>query len=510
MGHARLGAGKLWKTLLLASCILLSACGGGESARSSLHTADVANPLRGPATTVASQQVTADLGRRRALGVVPTTPDGSADQLFNWAEINFPQYFPSHSTTLLEGPWRYRSYMQTGVLLGLNAGDVYVTGGPFGGQLLKVGRAEDFVKPVIPVQRSSYENKFLAGQITGPIVKPWPASKFVPNEEITAGIALGDFFQDGSLSVVAFSNTFDNPSGPANLAGRAYFFRSEAGKWVDRTSLLLTDQTGCISPRKVLVADFNGDGKPDVFASCTGYDGPVNGKLPGEHPRLLLSQPDGTYKNTPFQLNCYCHSSAAADVRGDGYADIVVQDNATEGVAYFVNNKDGSFTMDRSRVPVSAQRFGASGEYTRGIWTVELVDVWHSGRYELFLGGVDKIDCPGCGWVWKSKIYRNNGRNAWSDNSVLELPSLESRATDVYDMLVVDGNLYLLRDGPAQTLSELSMAIQRINMTSLASTAFYSHTGVFSNGYTTMIEWIIFHEGKIKGFYPYPDVTTGI
>lgn len=45
----------------------------------------------------------------------------------------------------MEGPWFYRSYFATGVLLGVNGADVYVLGGPFGPVPLRVGKVQDFV-----------------------------------------------------------------------------------------------------------------------------------------------------------------------------------------------------------------------------------------------------------------------------------------------------------------------------------------------------------------------------
>lgn len=485
---------------LTGLCAVLAACFGGQEPE---HQAAAAAPSDATAPTAPAA------GLQRVLGVMPAQPDPLAERLFDFAEARFPAFFPGPALTLAEGAWRYRSYMQTGVLLGIRDGQVHVTGGPFGSGLTAVGRVTDFVAEgsrALPVRRSSYENKAYAGRLVDPIpTAGLPVSRFTPNEEVTAGIALADFFQDGQLSIVAFSNTFNDPNGPATLAGRAYFFRRVNGRWVDATATLLPDQTGCISPRKLLVADFNGDARPDVFASCTGYDAPVNGKLPGEHPRLLLSQPDGRYSNVPLPLVCYCHSAAAADFDGSGFADIVLQDNALEGVVMFVNQRDGTFRMDRTRVPESARQHG--GQWTRSIWTVELADLYGSGRYDLFLGGVDLTDCSGCGWSWTSKIYRAQPAPGWSDSARVVLPSLPGRATDVYDMLHVDGRLYLLRDGPAKTLAELSMAIQRIDLATLESTVAYEHSGPFSNGYTTMMQWIVLHDGRIQGLYDYPAVS---
>lgn len=54
--------------------------------------------------------------------------------LFNWAENNYSQYFPSHQTTQSSEPWLFRFYPETTIYTGVNTTDngVYVLGGPWG------------------------------------------------------------------------------------------------------------------------------------------------------------------------------------------------------------------------------------------------------------------------------------------------------------------------------------------------------------------------------------------
>src|SRR5687768_4698605 len=61
-----------------------------------------------------------------------TTSD--AERLLNWAELTYPQIFKSHKTTVADGPWLYRNYVEDGILAGVNINDnnVYVMGGPWG------------------------------------------------------------------------------------------------------------------------------------------------------------------------------------------------------------------------------------------------------------------------------------------------------------------------------------------------------------------------------------------
>ncbi|QOJ24518.1 MAG: hypothetical protein HRU78_13425 [Gammaproteobacteria bacterium] len=62
------------------------------------------------------------------------TPSSDTDKLLNWAEKNFPQFFPSHQVTQNIEPWLFRFYPETNVYAGINKNDqnVYVLGGPWG------------------------------------------------------------------------------------------------------------------------------------------------------------------------------------------------------------------------------------------------------------------------------------------------------------------------------------------------------------------------------------------
>lgn len=60
--------------------------------------------------------------------------NSDTEQLLNWAENNFPQFFPSHQATQNINPWLFRHYSETGVYAGVNTSDnhVYLLGGPWG------------------------------------------------------------------------------------------------------------------------------------------------------------------------------------------------------------------------------------------------------------------------------------------------------------------------------------------------------------------------------------------
>lgn len=147
------------------------------------------------------------------------------------------------------------------------------------------------------------------------------------------------------------------------------FYRFEAGQWVDRTSRLMPANQGCLHPRKAVVADFNGDARPDVFFACHGFDADP---FPGEEPLLLLlSQPDGGYQASRLPFPGFIHSASAADVDGDGYPDVLMTGSrAAQMPSFLINNRDGSFREDtaRRRAPVSSPTTAAAASPARRRW----------------------------------------------------------------------------------------------------------------------------------------------
>jgi hypothetical protein len=126
--------------LWLLCAVALVACGGGDQ----------------PGISAAPQAAAATLRALSAdLVAGSATPQQAADQLMNFAEANFPQYFPSHKATLSSDPFVYRYYPETGTYLGVvvasgspyQLGGVYVLGGNFGSAPYYVGPLASFITP---------------------------------------------------------------------------------------------------------------------------------------------------------------------------------------------------------------------------------------------------------------------------------------------------------------------------------------------------------------------------
>jgi hypothetical protein len=210
-------------------------------------------------------------------------------------------------------------------------------------------------------QSSSYENKMAAAMVVG--------AQVLPGEVQAANaVAYADFFQDGTYSMVTHTLVYD-PSKPStsNDYGTVHFYKMAGGRWVDHSRDILKNQAGCLHPRKAIVADFNRDGKPDVFFACHGFDAPP---FPGATGAAI--EP-GRRQLTGEQVAlCFFHSASAADINGDGYPDILVTDNMVASTPYFLmNNRDGSFTQDMGRLPASLK--------WQPIFTAELISFQNNG-----------------------------------------------------------------------------------------------------------------------------------
>ncbi len=58
--------------------------------------------------------------------------DPEIETIFNWAENNFAELFPSHQTTQVIEPWTFRHYPSTEIYVGAKDNEIFVLGGPWG------------------------------------------------------------------------------------------------------------------------------------------------------------------------------------------------------------------------------------------------------------------------------------------------------------------------------------------------------------------------------------------
>ena len=121
----------------IAASALLTACGGGD------QDTDWQQAMRH----------TAEAPTRHLLGV-PSPSDANPalptpDELLDWAERTYPQFFPGHQLSLNSDPYVYRHYGKTGNYVGLSGTDIYVLGPLSGNALLRVGSLAEFAPRVL-------------------------------------------------------------------------------------------------------------------------------------------------------------------------------------------------------------------------------------------------------------------------------------------------------------------------------------------------------------------------
>lgn len=196
------------------------------------------------------------------------------------------------------------------------------------------GGGSGLIPPPLAVEATSYGNKntisFDQPQLTG------------VTSSIASSITLGDFAQEGAYSAFV-------AVGQLSGAPTARFYRKSGGGWAEIANLIKGDNSVCSNVIQAITADFNNDGKPDVYVVCGG---------PGKQV-FFMSQSSGGYvrQESPFTLTD-SWGAAAGDLDGDGDVDLVLTDN---GLTYAYLN-DGqklgaaSFasTPSAGRIPTAA------------------------------------------------------------------------------------------------------------------------------------------------------------
>ena len=299
-------------------------------------------------------------------GVVDST------SLFLFAEKSFPSLFSGSPATEFIGSYEYRYYPATGMYLGFSGYEVYMLGPTTGGAVVQVGTMQDYacaafadcaqrtVRPSATVTQPSYSDAVAISSIATPMVAPESSPRSVGKQYFfrytwPRSFAAVDVTGDGLDDIIVAPTFFDQ--GPS--------LRLEV--WVNQGDGTFSNQTLAIfdgpapivsASAAIVVADFNRDGRPDLFVVDSGveeYVCSVETPCAGGRNVLILSQPTGKLKdvsdtNLPRNSVRFNHVvSAAGDVNGDGYIDIAVPTLGGRsadggGVLLWMNDGTGRFT----------------------------------------------------------------------------------------------------------------------------------------------------------------------
>jgi hypothetical protein len=165
-------------------------------------------------------------------------------------------------------------------------------------------------------------------------------------------LAAGDFNGDGNLDVFAINadgTHGGNSNGSVFLGNGNGTFQPGVDYEVGKTK--------SSSPRQVITADFNNDGKLDVAIADSGDNGIA----------IMLGNGDGTFQTfTEYAAGLGVGGLTAGDFNGDGKLDLAAFDTGTGAVAILLGNGDGTFQKDQTYGTTGQDPYSiAAGDFNR-------------------------------------------------------------------------------------------------------------------------------------------------
>jgi FG-GAP-like repeat/Putative Ig domain/FG-GAP repeat/Beta-propeller repeat len=139
-------------------------------------------------------------------------------------------------------------------------------------------------------------------------------------------VATADINHDGKLDLVVANGS------SGGTVGRTVMVMLGGGDGSFRANVSYTIAP---SPSAVVIADFNGDGKPDL-AVANGGNNTVS---------ILFGNDDGTFSSrADFAVGSYPDALAVGDFNGDGKLDLAVGNDYSDNVSVLLGRGDGTFS----------------------------------------------------------------------------------------------------------------------------------------------------------------------
>lgn len=318
--------------------------------------------------------------------------------------------------------------------------------------------------PASDLQSSSYGYKAAIAQLAPQVQISAITGLTVSDADTRNVVTFGDFFQEGSGALSAF--VMVNQAGGA----RPFFLKRMGSSWVDKTSDVLVATTGCGQASSAITADFNGDGRHDVFVTCKDGTGEsqwlfISNATTKFFQKMALQSPSGTaftFKAT---------QAAAADINSDGVMDLVVAD-PTSGLKFLLGTAPASttaptYTLAPTRLINGVLTSGHT--LPTGIQGVQLIPN-ASSRFDLIVMGNSSNGFP----TWRITgsadtsvgtaspgtffYFQDAYAKAFPVGSDISAPWI---ATDVF----IDGGVYYLNLFRSDRPNQMTLAKVDLNLT---------------------------------------------
>jgi hypothetical protein len=200
----------------------------------------------------------------------------------------------------------------------------------------------------------------------------------------------------------------------------------------------------------ILIADFNGDGRPDAFFGDTGIEQAVALGLPdsGAKNSLLLSRLDGRYGDATPQIvpgtQAFHHSSVLGDFNGDGIDDVAVvrfTSSETDEQGLLLLLSDGAGRLAESTVglpPEIASMPQSQNNYqvAQDVSCVGAGDLDGDGRSDLLTASGYQSAEPGGRTL---RIFRQQENGAFVERNRFAIPDALKDIGEVSAAIGADG-----------------------------------------------------------------------
>ena len=272
------------------------------------------------------------------------------------------------------------------------------------------------------ILRSDYVGDFRTGGQPVQLALPAGASisQFKP----------GDFNGDGHVDFAYVSQV---GTGTAPAPTWLYLGDGHGGFANGTAALFGPTPMAVVGGGRSIVADFNGDGRSDLFQLDFGDDAPP---FAGGINRLYLSTADGHIVDAAASLSqrpSLNHGGSAGDVDGDGDIDLLVN-TLDRGNVLLLNDGQGHFSEQPSLLPHPSVSLGGVSYPATNTFS-GMVDVDGDGDLDLILGAWDGDPLHAA-----SKILLNDGNGNFTKAAPVMLPLSGVAGEIVLDVKAIDLN----------------------------------------------------------------------